>query len=507
MSNYLLKFNAVPVRKEDRRSIVQNASSGLKFKSYFYLYRPNFSSLNMFDSEIYIQRRKALCEKVGSGLILFWGNDESPMNYPDNTYHFRQHSSFLYYFGIDVPSLAAILDIDNDRQILFGDDFTIDDIVWRGPQPTIADYATKCGIEESQPLVKLYTILKEAQAARRVIHFLPPYRPENKIKLLRFMNIRPDQVNVNASSELVKAVISQREIKSKEELAEIDNAVDLSVDMHLAALQFARPGMTEAQVSARVYEVALSQNCNLSFPIIATVNGQTLHNHSYSNILKDGDLFLLDAGAENRMHYAGDLSSTFPVSATFSSVQKLVYEATLKAHETAIQSLRPGQNFKEVHYAACRSIAVSMKELGLMKGDVDEAVAQGAHALFFPCGTGHMMGLDVHDMEDLGELWVGYNGEPKSTQFGLKSLRLGKELLPGHVLTIEPGIYFIPELIDLWKSEDRFSDFLNWTEIEKYRGFGGIRNEENFVITETGYRRLGKPKPKTVQDIEDIRRF
>jgi Xaa-Pro aminopeptidase len=460
----------------------------------------------MFQAEVYIQRRKVLIDRIGSGLILFWGNDESPVNYPDNTYHFRQHSSFLYYFGIDFPSLAAVIDIDNGHQIIFGDDYSIDDIVWMGPQPTIAERALFSGITETQPMVKLYTILKEAQAARRTIHFLPPYRPENKIKLLRFLNIRPDQININASSELVKAVISQREIKSAEEIAEIEKAVDLSVDMHLAAIRMVRPGMTEAQVAAKIHEVALAQNCNLAFPIIATTSGQTLHNNQYTNILKEGDLFLVDAGAESKMHYAGDLSSTFPVSKKFTEIQKQIYAATLQAHEAAVSSVAPGVSFKEVHFAACRSIAGSMKDLGLMKGNTDDAVVLGAHALFFPCGTGHMMGLDVHDMEDLGEVWVGYDGEPKSTQFGLKSLRLGKPLKPGHVFTIEPGIYFIPELIDLWKSEKKFDDYLVWDEIEKFKNFGGIRNEENFVVTETGYRRLGKNKPKSIDEIESLRK-
>jgi Xaa-Pro aminopeptidase len=459
----------------------------------------------MFQTEVYIQRRKTLCDKIGSGLILFWGNDETPMNYADNTYHFRQHSTFLYYFGIDIPSLAAIIDVDNQRQIIFGDDFTIDDIVWRGPQPTVAELAMKCGIEETQPTVKLYTILREAQASRKLIHFLPPYRPENKIKLLRLLNIRPDEVNINASSELVKAVISQREIKSPEEIIEIEKAVDISVDMHVAAIKMARPGMTEAQIAARIYETALAQNCQIAFPIIATINGQTLHNHSHHNFLKEGDLFLVDAGAESELHYAGDLSSTFPVSKTFTPIQKIIYQASLKAHEAAVKRIAPKVRFIDVHLAACRSLATSMKELGLMKGDIDEAVAAGAHALFFPCGTGHMMGLDVHDMEDLGEVWVGYDGEAKSTQFGLKSLRLAKELRPGHVFTIEPGIYFIPELIDLWKSEDRFGQFLNWNEIEKFRNFGGIRNEENFLVTETGYKKLGKDKPKTIEEIEALR--
>jgi Xaa-Pro aminopeptidase len=460
----------------------------------------------MFNPEVYIQRRKILSEKIGSGLILFFGNDESPMNYPDNTYHFRQHSSFLYFFGIDFPGLAAVIDIDNQRQFVFGDDYTIDDIVWMGPQPTIAERALKSGITETLPMVKLYTILKEAQASRKEIHFLPPYRPENKIKLMRFLNIRPDQVNVKSSVELVKAVVAMREIKSDIEIAEIEKAVDLSVDMHLAAMQIARPGMTEAQVSARIHEVALAADCQIAFPVIATINGQTLHNHYHGNTIKSGDLFLVDAGAETTRHYAGDLSSTFPVAPVFTSQQKLIYEISLKAHQAAIDKLAPGVPFRDVHIAACKSIASSMTELGLMKGDADEAVAQGAHALFFPCGTGHMMGLDVHDMEDLGEIWVGYDGEPKSTQFGLKSLRFAKPLKPGHVFTIEPGIYFIPELIDLWKSDGRFTEFINWTEVEKFRDFGGIRNEENFVVTETGVRLLGKPKPKTVAEIEAIRK-
>jgi len=456
----------------------------------------------MFQAEVYIQRRKILCEKIGSGLILFWGNDECPMNYPDNTYPFRQHSSFLYYFGIDFPSLAAVIDIDNQRQMIFGDDYTIDDIVWMGPQPTIAERAKLSGIDEVHHTVKLYTVLKEAQASRKEIHFLPPYRHENKIKLLRFLNVRPDQINVNASSDLVKAVISQREIKSAEE---IEKAVDLSVDMHVAAMKMARPGMSEAQIAAKVNEIALAQNCSLSFPIIATINGQTLHNHAHHNILSEGDLFLLDAGAESQKHYAGDLSSTFPVSKKFTAIQKVIYQASLYAHEAAINTIAPGIPFKEVHFAACRSIVSSMKDLGLMKGDVDEAVSEGAHALFFPCGTGHMMGLDVHDMEDLGEVWVGYDGEPKSSQFGLKSLRLAKKLRPGHVFTIEPGIYFIPELMDLWKSEGTFSNFLVWEEIEKFRHFGGIRNEENFLVTNDGYKLLGKTKPKTINEVEELR--
>ncbi len=458
----------------------------------------------MFDKEIYIQRRKALCGKVGSGLILFFGNDESPMNYADNCYHFRQDSTFLYYFGIDFPGLVAVIDVDNQREIIFGNDYTIDDIVWMGPQPTIAERAYQAGIRETYPLSRIAQVLDEPIKLKWEIHYLPPYRPEHKLKLSEIIGTQPNVLSENASLKLIKAVVSQREIKSAEEIAEIEKAVNLSVDMHIAAMQLAHPGMTEAQVAARVHEIAHAANCEISFPIIATINGQTLHNHYHGNVLKRGDLLLLDAGAETFLHYSGDLSSTFPVDGALTAIQKDIYTMSLTAHQAAIDALAPGVPFREAHLAACRSIAESMKSIGLMKGDVEEAVAAGAHALFFPCGTGHMMGLDVHDMENLGEVWVGYDGELKSTLFGLKSLRLAKPLNPGHVFTIEPGIYFIPELIDKWKAEGRFNDFINWKEVDKFRNFGGIRNEEDFLMTENGAVRLGKPKPKTVDEVEAL---
>jgi len=460
----------------------------------------------MFNKEIYIQRRRILADKIGSGLILLLGNDESPMNYADNGYHFRQDSTFLYYFGIDFPGLGAVIDVDNNRQIIFGNDYTIDDIVWMGPQPTIVERATRVGITNSQPALELATMMHEALRTDREVHYLPPYRPENKLKLQHLLFLHPDHIAQKSSLRLIRAVVSQREIKSAEEIVEIEKGVDLSVDMHVAAMQLVRPGMTEAQVAARVYEIAHAANCEISFPIIATINGQTLHNHYHGNVLKSGDLFLLDAGGEVESRYCGDLSSTFPVDPTFTAQQKLVYEMSLEAHKAAIDALALDVPFRNAHLAACRSIATSMKELGLMKGDTDAAITAGAHALFMPCGTGHMMGLDVHDMENLGEVWVGYDGEHKSTQFGLKSLRLAKPLKPGHVFTVEPGIYFIPELMDKWQGEGKFTEFINWTEVQKFRSFGGIRNEENYMMTETGPRRLGtKVKPKTVEEVEMVR--
>jgi Xaa-Pro aminopeptidase len=398
-----------------------------------------------------------------------------------------------------------LVDIDNKREIIFGDDPEFEEIIWHGQQPTVAQLAERTGIEEAQPMAKLYTILREAQASRKDIHFLPPYRFENKIKVQRFLNIKPDQINLNASSVLVRSIVDQREIKSTAEIVEIEKAVNLSLLIHTEILKNVQPGMTEVQIAAKALEIIYAQNCRPAYPIIATIEGNILHNHSRKNILKDGDLFLLDAGVETSEHYAGDLSSSFPVGKTFSPTQKSIYEAGVKAHQTAVDLLRPEVDFLIVHQATCHSIAQSMKDLGLMKGDIDEAVSVGAHALFFPCGTGHLLGLDVHDMEDLGELWVGYNGEAKSNQFGLKSLRLAKKLRPGHVLTIEPGIYFIPQLIDQWKQDGKFDAFLNWEEIEKYRNFGGIRIGENFVITENGNRKLGNYKPMSVNEIELFR--
>jgi Xaa-Pro aminopeptidase len=456
----------------------------------------------MFKKETYIKRRQELKNTIKSGIILLLGNVESSMNYADNTYQYRQDSSFLYFFGIDQPGLIGLIDVDNNNEYIFGDDHTIDMIVWMGVQPTIKEQALKVGIENTASMQLFEDFIDESSRKGRNIHFLPPYRPENKIMLFKWLNIQPEKLNEKASLELVKAVINQRNYKSVEEITEIEEAVNTTVDMHLAAMRMIRPGMLEAEVAAKVTEIALAKDGFISFPVIATINGQTLHNHYHGNMIKSGDLFLLDCGAETSMHYAGDMSSTIPVDKKFTEQQKVIYNIAYRAHETAISKLKPGIPFKEVHLAAAKSIASDMKGLGLMKGNIDEAVNAGAHAMFFPCGLGHMMGLDVHDMEDLGEQYVGYDGEAKSTQFGLKSLRLGRELEPGFVLTIEPGVYFIPELIDLWKSEKRFEEFLNYTEIEKYKDFGGIRNEEDFLITENGARLLGKPLPKSIEDVE-----
>ncbi|MGD0782711.1 MAG: aminopeptidase P family protein [Candidatus Aminicenantales bacterium] len=459
----------------------------------------------MFQTSTYADRRNRLRTLLPSGVVLLLGNDESPMNYLDNAFPFRQDSTFLYYFGTDIPGLVGILDLDERKDSLFGDDFTIDDIVWRGPQPTIAERGLQAGVHRTGGIGEARDFIEKARQKGRTVHILPPYRADHQIRLFDWLGFDPRRTAEAASVDLIRAVVSQRSMKTGEEIAEIDKAVALSADMHLAAMRCIRPGMTEAQVMAVVHETALAAGGDLAFPIIATRNGQTLHNHHYGNRLEDGRMFLLDAGAEVESHYGGDLSSTFPIGRKFTERQKDVYNVALASHEQAVSLLKTGRKFKEIHLEACAVIAGGLKDLGLMKGSPEEAVREGAHAMFFPCGLGHMMGLDVHDMENLGEVYVGYEGGPKSAQFGLKSLRLARELRPGFVLTIEPGIYFIPELIDQWRGEKKFMDFLNYDKLNQYKDFGGCRNEENYVITETGAKLLGKPLPKTVEGVEALR--
>ncbi len=457
----------------------------------------------MFSKSTYIERRDTLKKRVGSGVLLFLGNDELGLNYADNTFRYRQDSTFLYYFGISQAGLAAIIDIDNDREIVFGDELTIDSIVWMGPLPTLHEKCETVGISDVRPETSLAPYLAKAAKDGRTIHHLPPYRPEHKLKLVDLLGIVP--ARQEGSVPFIRAVVAQRNIKTVEEIAEIEKACDITADMHLEAMRVIRPGMHEYEVTAAMDYIAESNNCELSFATIATVNGQTLHNHYHGNLIKPGDLFLIDAGAELESGYCGDMSSTIPADKRFTTSQREVYEIQNRMHLAAVDALRPGIPYMEVYDIAARVMVEGMKGLGLMKGDTAEAVREGAHALFFPHGLGHMMGLDVHDMENLGEIWVGYDGQPKSTQFGRKSQRLASQLKPGYVLTVEPGIYFIPELIDLWRGLGKFTDFINYAAVEAYRDFGGIRNEEDYLITENGARRLGKKIPLTPDEVEAMR--
>lgn len=458
----------------------------------------------MFESKIYIERRKRLKKQIQSGLILFLGNEESPMNYPANQYHFRQDSSFLYFWGLDYPGLAAVIDIDQDKEIILGYDFTVDDIIWMGPQKTIAEKAQQVGVRQSEPLEKLDAMIKQAFQQGRKVHYLPQYRAENILKIEQLTGIHNTWVNEYASKELIKAVISQRSIKSDEEIEQIEAALEISYQTNKMAMKMSKPGIYEKEVAGAIEGLVLSWGSQVSFPIIFSTHGETLHNFSHENLMQEGDIIVVDSGAESPLHYASDITRTFPVSGKFSEIQKDIYSIVLTTQEEAIKIMRPGILFKDVHLHAAKITAEGMKRLGFMKGNIDDAVSMGAQALFFPHGLGHLVGLDVHDMENLGEDNVGYDAEIKrSDQFGLAYLRFAKKLEPGLVLTVEPGIYFIPELIDQWKAQKKFTDFINYDKVEQFKNFGGIRIEDDVLITEQGNRILGKPIPKTIKDVEE----
>ena len=433
----------------------------------------------MFDKSIYKARRERLRQDVGKGLILLMGNEDSSMNYKDNLYPFRQDSSFLYFFGIDRPGLAALIDSDNGKEVVFGNELTLDDIIWTGPQPSVSEQAERAGVSDTRPSAALTTELAAARGMGRAVHFLPPYRPENVLKLSAWLGYAPAAVRGHASVSLIKAVVSQRSIKSDEEVTQIEEAVDITALMHAAAIRGARDGMTEAQLAGVVHGTAISAGGNLSFPTILTVNGQVLHNHYGHTVMHSGQIAICDSGAENRMHYAGDMTRTFPIGARFTNLQRELYDIVLGAQEAAVAALRPGVFFRDVHAHAAQKLVEGLKAVGIMKGDPAEAVAAGAHTMVFQCGLGHMMGLDVHDMEDLGEEYVGYGEDlKKSTAFGWKSLRLARRLEPGFVVTIEPGLYFIPELMDRWGAEKKYGDFIDYGKLGALPKFCGIRYVE-----------------------------
>ncbi|MDR1408490.1 MAG: aminopeptidase P family protein [Tannerella sp.] len=459
----------------------------------------------MFSKETYIQRRDALKKTVGKGVLLFFGNDEAGANYADNCYPFRQDSTFLYFFGLPYAGLAAMIDIDSDCEIIFGNELTVDDIVWMGAQPSLREKCNLAGVSHVRPAEDLAAYLERAVFSGRQVHYLPPYRAEHVLKLQALLGVKPG--GEKPSLDFIRTVVGLRNYKSEEEIAEIERACRVTAEMHLTAMRAVRPGRYEYEVVAEIEAVARRHNCRLSFPTIATVNGQTLHNHCHGNRIESGRLFLVDAGAETEMGYAGDMSTTVPADDTFTPRQREVYELQVACQEISVAALCPGIRFEEVYDLSARVIVVGLTALGLMRGDVTEAVALGAHALFYPHGLGHMMGLDVHDMENLGEIYVGHDGKPKSGQFGRRSLRLARKLEPGFVHTIEPGIYFIPELIDRWKSEKRFTSFINYDKVEAYRNIGGIRNEEDYLITPDGARLLGTKIGRHAADVEAIRRM
>jgi Xaa-Pro aminopeptidase len=454
--------------------------------------------MNLFEPNIYNTRRKALMEKMGKGILLFPGAAEQPINYKANTFPFRQDSHFLYYFGWSQPGLCGIIDADRGISILVGDDLSLEGVVWMGPQPTMKQRIEKVGVEESMPTSKLKEWISEKE-----VHYLPAYHGDRILYLSKLLEKNPDEIRSGFSQALVEAVIQQRIYKQAEEIVQMEEALTITAAIHDQLRKKIAPGKSESHFRGISEGIAYAHEGRLAYQAICTVQGQTLHNNEYHHRLKEGDMLLCDIGAENKMGYAGDITRTYPVSKQFTSQQAEIYDLVLKAETASISAVKPGVKYAEVHLGAARIITEGLKSIGLMKGDVDEAVAAGAHAMFFPHGLGHMIGLDVHDMEGLGEDHVGYGKETKrSEQFGTAYLRLGRALEPGFTLTVEPGIYFIPALIDQWKKEGRHASFIEYDRVEGYKNFTGIRIEDNVLVTQTGCRVLGPPIPKARREVE-----
>jgi len=454
------------------------------------------------DAKTYAARRKALRKAVPDGAILIMGNDEAPMNYVDNPYPFRQDSHFLYYAGVSQAGLALLIEPDG-KSILYGTPDHADDVIWFGPHPSLGDHAKAAGLRHSADIADLVDRLATFENGETAVHYLPPYRAARSFALGALLGIDPREAAGRASTDLVRAVAAQRSIKKEAEIAEMEDAVAVTAKMYKATMRSAEPGRTEAEIAAIHKAAASASDRHQAFTPIVTVCGDVLHNHSYANTLEEGDLLLVDSGAESPMHYASDITRTMPVTGRFTSQQRDIYEIVLAANEAAIEAAAPGVTNRELHFTAARTITEGLKDIGVMKGNVDKAVAAGAHALFFPHGIGHMIGLDVHDMEDLGDI-VGYpEGEERSEQFGLAYLRLARELEPGFVITIEPGIYFIAALLERWEGQGLHKAFIRYEKLEDFCGLGGVRIEDDVLITKNGHRVLGPPIPKAVDEIEE----
>ena len=459
----------------------------------------------MFDTSRYCSRRRALInqERPQSGLVLLLGNQRSPRNYPDNPHSFRQDSTFLYYFGLDRPDLYGLINLDAGTSTLYGEDGSLEDAIWSGEQPSLRDEAAAVGIESVAPVSELEEVLTTARSDERALHFLPPYRAEHRLRLESLLGIRTEQLDASVSEPLIRTVVRQRSVKTEAEIDQIETAVERTVRLHEYAQRHATPGTPEREILAGMTRLVAAAESAFSFTPTCSVRGEVLHNHSYPNTLAEGDLLLVDAGATSPLHYAGDITRVIPVGGAFSARQRAVYEAVLAAQSAAIEALAPGVPFKEIHLLAARTLTEHLIEIGLMQGDPEAAVDAGAHALFFPHGLGHMMGLDVHDMESLGEDYVGYaDDQTRSEQFGLHTLRLARPLQPGFVATVEPGCYFIPPLVERWRDERRHASFINYDRVEDFLGLGGVRLEDDVLITEDGTRMLGPALPKAPAQVE-----
>ncbi len=460
----------------------------------------------MFSKQTYISRRAELKKLVKSGIIILFGNNESPANFPNNGYHpFRQDSTFRYYFGQNRDGLVGVIDIDNDIETLIGDDIAIDDIVWYGAVDSVHDMAKQVGVDNSAPMSSLRTITNDALRQKRTVHFLPPYRYDIKLQIFDLLGIHPNQQKEAASMPLIQAVVKMRSTKSAEEIEELERAAVIGYKMHTTAMAGCKPGVIEKELAGRLDGIANGLGSMVSFPTILSQHGEIMHGAPSAQPLEAGRLMLCDAGAETMEGYCSDNTRTTPVSGKFTQRQLEIYSIVCDAHDYALKVAKPGVKWWDVHFGVCRLITDRLKELGLMKGDTEDAVREGAHAMFLMHGLGHMMGMDVHDMESFDQINVGFDDEvrPNLEQFGTNCLRMGRRLQEGFVVTDEPGIYFIPQLIDEWKAKGLYKDFINYDKLETYKDFGGIRIEDDLLITKDGCRFIGKDRiPYRPKDVE-----
>ena len=461
----------------------------------------------MFSKETYISRRQELKRLVSEGVVILFGNNETPYNYPANTYApMRQDSSFLYYFGQHRDGLVGVIDIDNDEEWIFGDDIDVEDIVWMGFTPSVADLAAEVGVTKTAPMAQLVELCCRATATKTTVHFLPPYRYDTKIQIMDLLGIHPSKQKEAASLKLIQAVVKMRATKSAEEIACIEAACDVGYAMHTTAQRLIKPGMTERFVAGQVDGIARSLSQGNSFPTIFSQQGEIMHGCPSDAVMEAGRVVICDAGCEYD-DYCSDHTRTMPVSGKFTQRQLEIYSIVEECHDYVLDVAKPGMKYMDVHFAVCRRMTDRLKELRLMKGDTEEAVKAGAHAMFLPHGLGHMMGMDVHDMESLGQIYVGFDEEtrPNLEQFGTNCLRMGRKLEEGFVLTDEPGIYFIPALIDDWKAKGHCKEFINFDKLETYKDFGGIRIEDDILITKDGCRFLGTKRiPYHPQELEEF---
>ena len=462
----------------------------------------------MFDKATYVSRRAKLKELVKSGIIILFGNNESPCNFPANGYYpFRQDSTFLYYFGLQRDGLVGVIDIDNDIETLVGNDIDIEDIVWYGSVNSMHDMAESVGVKNTAPMKSLKIICNDAMRQKRRIHFLPPYRHDIKIQIFDLLGIHPVQQKESASMTLINAVVKMRSTKEQQEIEELERASVIGYKMHTTAMRLTKPGVTEKFIGGQVDGVANSYGAMVSFPTIFSQHGEIMHGNPSMAELESGRLVLCDCGAETINNYCSDNTRTYPVNGKFTQRQLEIYSIVEACHDYVLEVAKPGVKYMDVHFAVCRLMTERLKELGLMKGDTDEAVAAGAHAMFLPHGLRHMMGMDVHDMESLDQINVGFDAEtrPRLDQFGTNCLRMGRRLEEGFVVTDEPGIYFIPALIDDWKASGHCAEFLNFDKLETYKDFGGIRIEDDVLITKDGCRFLGEDRiPYHPKDVEEF---